>query len=169
MPKYAALLRAVNVGGTGKLPMADLRQMCADIGFRGAKTLLASGNVVFETDQSPDEAAESLNTKLTGYFGSEMRVFILTAPQMTTILNANPFAEHPGNQVGVMFVDALPSAADCQSAKNLTDEKIVLGQGVVYVKFPSGMGCSKLVVPGSKQGTMRNMNTVGKLATLLNA
>ena len=46
MQKYAALLRAVNVGGTGKLPMAELRKMCAVAGFQNAKTLLASGNVV---------------------------------------------------------------------------------------------------------------------------
>jgi uncharacterized protein (DUF1697 family) len=47
MAGYAALLRAVNVGGTGKLAMADLRAMCSEIGFMEVLAYIASGNVVF--------------------------------------------------------------------------------------------------------------------------
>lgn len=47
MPAYIALLRAVNVGGTGKLPMAELRAMCESIGLTHVRTYIASGNVVF--------------------------------------------------------------------------------------------------------------------------
>ena len=50
MTKYVALLRAVNVGGTGKLPMAELRAMCESIGFAKVRTYIASGNVVFESE-----------------------------------------------------------------------------------------------------------------------
>jgi hypothetical protein len=49
METYIALLRAVNVGGTGKLPMAELRAMCEDAGFRDVRTYIASGNVVFRS------------------------------------------------------------------------------------------------------------------------
>jgi len=49
MTRYVGLLRAVNVGGTGKLPMADLRAMCAEIGFADVQTYIASGNVVFDS------------------------------------------------------------------------------------------------------------------------
>ena len=50
MPVFIALLRAINVGGTGKLPMSDLRSLCEKAGFRNVRTYIASGNVVAEWD-----------------------------------------------------------------------------------------------------------------------
>ena len=47
MNAYVALLRAVNVGGTGKLPMTQLKAMCEAAGFLSVQTYIASGNVVF--------------------------------------------------------------------------------------------------------------------------
>ena len=52
MPVFIALLRAINVGGTGKLPMSDLRSLCEKAGFRNVRTYIASGNVVAERDGS---------------------------------------------------------------------------------------------------------------------
>ena len=52
MTAYIALLRAVNVGGTGKLPMEDLRALCAEAGFAKVRTFIASGNVVFSCRKS---------------------------------------------------------------------------------------------------------------------
>ena len=48
MPVFVVLLRAVNVGGTGKLPMSDLKRLCEKAGFRNVRTYIASGNVVAE-------------------------------------------------------------------------------------------------------------------------
>ena len=58
MAAFIALLRAVNVGGTGKLPMSDLKAMCDALGFGGVRTYIASGNVVFAAapEESLDEA-----------------------------------------------------------------------------------------------------------------
>ena len=168
MKKLAGLLRAVNVGGTGKLPMAELRKICGDIGVANAKTLLASGNVIFETELSNEQAHEKLSAKLEEFFGTRIGLFILDAAQMTTIERANPFPDHNGSQIGVLFVDELPTKEECQTAKNLVDEVIEIGTGVIYIKYPNGMGQSKLVAPKAKSGTMRNMNTVAKLSALLN-
>jgi uncharacterized protein (DUF1697 family) len=168
MTKLAGLLRAVNVGGTGKLPMADLRAMCSDIGFTNVKTLLASGNVVFETENSQADAKDMLNAKLTAFFEVEIGLFMLNADEMSAVNDANPFDDHSPSQVGVLFVDHMPSEDDCKNAKGLADETLISGPGVLYVKYPSGMGKSRLIAPGSKTGTMRNMNTVLKLTTLLN-
>ncbi len=52
MPRYVALLRAVNVGGTGKLPMTELKAMCVDEGFGDVQTYIASGNVVFSSSSA---------------------------------------------------------------------------------------------------------------------
>ncbi|HSB59600.1 MAG TPA: DUF1697 domain-containing protein [Methyloceanibacter sp.] len=52
MTAYIALLRAVNVGGTGKLPMEDLRALCVEAGFAKVRTFIASGNVIFSCRKS---------------------------------------------------------------------------------------------------------------------
>ena len=52
MNTYIALLRAVNVGGTGKLPMAELRTLCESAGFKDVRTYIASGNVLLRSDSS---------------------------------------------------------------------------------------------------------------------
>src|SRR6478735_3955744 len=52
MTTYIALLRAVNVGGTGKLPMSELKAMCEKAGFTQVRTYIASGNVVFTSRKS---------------------------------------------------------------------------------------------------------------------
>ena len=58
MPTFIALLRAVNVGGTGKLPMTDLARLCCKAGFENVKTYIASGNVVFDCNKSAAEIKE---------------------------------------------------------------------------------------------------------------
>lgn len=168
MQKFAALLRAVNVGGTGKLPMAELRAICVEIGFQNPKTLLASGNVVFETELSPDEACLTLNNRLAEFFGKEIGLFVLSPSEMRLIEEGNPFPDHPPNQIGVLFTDNVPTPEEYENAKGRKDEVMIPGKGVLYIKFPSGMGQSKLAVPGAKEGTMRNMNTVAKLSAMLN-
>jgi Protein of unknown function (DUF1697) len=60
LTKYIALLRAVNVGGTGKLPMFELKAMCRDAGFARVETYIASGNVIFESEASPSRVKAEL-------------------------------------------------------------------------------------------------------------
>ena len=69
MPNYIALLRAVNVGGTGKLPMTDLQAMCRDAGFTKIRTYIASGNVVFQSAASAKKVRSELETRLLSYAG----------------------------------------------------------------------------------------------------
>ena len=76
MTGYVALLRAVNVGGTGKLPMADLREMCVALGFDGVRTYIASGNVVFSTGLSEAEVKKALEERLRAYAGKPVGVMV---------------------------------------------------------------------------------------------
>jgi len=64
MTRYIALLRAVNVGGTGKLPMSELKAMCCDAGFARVETYIASGNVVFESKAAPSRVKAELEGRL---------------------------------------------------------------------------------------------------------
>ncbi len=64
MTAYVALLRAVNVGGTGKLPMSELRGLCEEAGFRSVRTVVAGGNVVFASDANETSVRAALEQRL---------------------------------------------------------------------------------------------------------
>ena len=82
MTGYIALLRAVNVGGTGKLPMTELKAMCEAAGFSGVQTYIASGNVVFRAAHSEAHVKAALEKALAAYSGKPMGVLVHTAAEM---------------------------------------------------------------------------------------
>src|SRR5215469_4187014 len=93
MTKYIALLRAVNVGGTGKLPMADLKSICENAGFARVETYIASGNVVFESKAAASKVKSELEERLLEYAGQPIGVVVRTASELRAVLTANPFAD----------------------------------------------------------------------------
>jgi len=166
MPAFVALLRAVNVGGTGKLPMAELRAMCEAEGCTQVQTYIASGNVVFESEASVEEIRAALESRFQHYAGKAIGVIIRTAAEMTAVLKGNPFPDAAPNRVIVHFLnDELPADAVDQ-IKGRRNEQLRLGRREIYVHYPEGQGTSKLVIPAAKIGTGRNINTVAKLAEL---
>jgi uncharacterized protein (DUF1697 family) len=90
MPVFIALLRAINVGGTGKLPMSDLRSLSEKAGFQNARTYIASGNVVAERDGSEAEAKAALEAELGAYAGKPVRVIVRTGVEMSKVVANNP-------------------------------------------------------------------------------
>jgi uncharacterized protein (DUF1697 family) len=154
---YIALLRAVNVGGTGKLPMADLKAMCLELGFTQVQTYIASGNVVFQSALSAAKVQAALEAKLQTYAGKPVGVHIRTTAQMQAVRDGNPFPK------------AAPNPADKNLLTGVSgqkDEQVALGLNELYVHYGEGMAQSKLKIPAAKTGTARNMNTVGKLAEM---
>ena len=93
MTTYIALLRAVNVGGTGKLPMSDLTAMCEDLGFGQVKTFIASGNVVFTSKLADAKVKATLEARLATYAGKPVGVMVRTAKEMAGVLADNPFRQ----------------------------------------------------------------------------
>lgn len=164
MTSYVALLRAVNVGGTGKLPMEDLRKLCEECGFAGAKTYIASGNVVFKSAKSEKQVKTVLEKALAGYAGKPVGVLVRTAAEMKAVLTANPFPGAPGNRALAIFLDEAPPANLMETLKGQKNEQVKPGKREIHVLYDEGMGTSKLVIPAAKAGTARNMNTVAKLA-----
>lgn len=167
MPRYVALLRTVNVGGTGKLPMADLREMCVVAGFENIRTYIASGNVVFTSDQSAAEVEALLFKKVSDYAGKPVSIFVRSAAEIEDVLNRCPYNEQPGNRVLVTFLSQPPQVNVLASVRGMKDEDIALGCREIYVHFPQGISQSKLIIPAATQGTARNMNTVAKLSELV--
>lgn len=166
MTKYVALLRAINVGGTGKLPMADLKAMCEEAGFAHVATYIASGNVVFESKASEAKVKAALEKRLHAYAGKPMGVVVRTAAEMAAVVKANPFPKASPSQAVVIFLDGPPPADALKHATGVNDEMMRLGKREIFVHFPSGQGRSKLRIPAAKTGTARNMNTIAKLAEL---
>ena len=166
MTVYVALLRAVNVGGTGKLPMADVRSMCCDLGFASVETYIASGNVVFASRLPAAKVKADLKARLLDYAGKRVGVVVRTAAEMQAVLEAHPFPKAPANYTYAIFLDEPPPRDAIERATGVKDEEMRLGAREIYVYYASGMGRSKLRIPAAKSGTARNMNTVAKLAQM---
>ena len=166
MHTYICLLRAVNVGGTGKLPMADLRTLCEAAGFVDVRTYIASGNVVLRSAFTAEQVQSTLENALAEYAGKPVDVLLRTATEMATILAANPFADRAPNRTAVVFLDHAPPPDALETISGLRDEELALGTREIYVHYGSGMADSKLKIPAAKAGTARNINTVTKLAEL---
>jgi len=163
---FVALLRAVNVGGTGKLPMVELKAMCESVGFMSVKTYIASGNVVFQAQKTEAQVKAALEKVLAAYAGKPVGVMVRTAVEMAEVLAKNPFQKMPANRVMAFFLDSAPAADALQTISNRTNEEVRLGLREIYAFYPDGMGNSKLKIPAAKNSTARNMNTVAKLAEM---
>ena len=171
MPRYAAFLRAVNVAGRGKLPMADLSVALEALGYENVVTYIQSGNVAFD-------AARAANTKLAAAIEAtvasackvETTVMVRTASEMAKLAAGHPFpTSAAAPTVYVMFCDR-PAKGELELPAGATEQFVVEGADI-YGYYPGGYGTSKL---GStylerKLGvsiTGRNWNTVQKLAEL---
>jgi uncharacterized protein (DUF1697 family) len=166
MTRYVALLRAVNVGGSGKLQMADLKTLCADAGFNEVETYIASGNVVFTSKAGEAAVKAKLEKALHAYAGKPVGVVIRTATEMAGVLKQNPFKKDKPNYCYAIFLDAKPPRDALDKVTGRVGEKIELGKREIFVSYPNGMGRTKLKIPAAKTGTARNMNTVAALAAM---
>jgi uncharacterized protein (DUF1697 family) len=166
MTSFIALLRAVNVGGTGQLPMTELKTMCEAAGFRSVRTYIASGNVIFESKLDEAAVRKALEKRLLAYAGKPVAVMVRTAAEMAEVLAKNPFPNSPGNRTMAIFLDAAPPRDALESISGRVDEQVELGRREIYVVYGENMARSKLKIPVAKNGTARNMNTVAKLAAL---
>jgi uncharacterized protein (DUF1697 family) len=166
MARYVALLRAVNVGGTGRLRMSDLATLCRAAGFVEVETYIASGNVVFTSASAAPEVTAALAVRLRAHVGRSVGVTVRTAAEMRAVLDGNPFPGAEPRRTYVIFLDARPPADALHQAVGRDGEEMRLGGREIYVQYPRGMGASKLRIPAAKSGTARNINTVARLAAM---
>ena len=166
MTAWVALLRAVNVGGTGKLPMSELKAMCEQLGFKGVRTYIASGNVVFSSPKSEAAIKSALEKRLAAYAGKPLGVLVRSAEEMAAVSAGNPCSKLAPNRTMALFLDHAPPADVLATVRGRKDEEIRLGTREIYIHYGDGMAQSKLVIPASKTGTARNMNTVAVLAKM---
>ena len=164
-----ALLRAVNVGGTGKLPMTTLVGLCEAAGLQDVRTYIASGNILFRSDLGEAEIRAALEDRLRRQAGRNVGVVVRTAAEVAGVLARNPVPDAPGNWVMALFVDGPLPADPLDGVTGAVDERIVLGERELFIHYPNGMASTRLRLASEKTGTARNMNTIAKLADMATA
>jgi uncharacterized protein (DUF1697 family) len=167
MIAYAALLRAVNVGGTGALPMAELKAMGEACGFARVRTWIASGNLLFDSALGEAEVKAAIEAKLAAYAGKTVEVFIRTGAELAAIVAANPFPDAHQSRHLIFFYDAPPEPDLIARCRDANGERLALGVRELHVDYGDGIRFTKLKIPGKTERTGRSINTVRKLAALL--
>lgn len=169
MATYAALLRAINVGGRTSLSMNDLRALCADAGLENARTYIQSGNLVFSSALSRAKVQKTLEKALAAKMGHPVGVHLRTSRELASVIQRNPFKRVAPNRLLVFFLERAPSRSALAAIEIPGREALKASGRELFVHYPDGMGGSKLRLPFVKTGTGRNLNTVRRLLELARA
>ncbi|MCL6742010.1 DUF1697 domain-containing protein [Sphingomonas sp. RB56-2] len=167
MTAFVAMVRAVNVSGTGKLPKEELTAIGKACGFKQVRTFINSGNLLFASDLAESTVKERIEQRLVDYFGKPVPAFVRNAREMAEAVKKNPFSDDKPSRVMAHFVDEEPVKAMIDEARDVEGERLALGPRLLYVSYGEGIGKTKLKLPAVKQGTARNMNSVARMAELL--
>jgi len=177
MAVYVGLLRAVNLGSHNKVAMADLKALLTELGLTNPRSLLQSGNLVFETAARATGPLEKLlQTSAAKTLGLQTDFFVRSGAEWHQAIADNPFPKEaqldPGHTVLMCLKDA-PSPAAVKALQGaITGREVVRAKGRhAYFLYPDGIGPSKLTIKLIEKklattGTARNWNTVLKLGAL---
>src|SRR5689334_17725733 len=175
--RYAAFLRGINLGPRNRFEMDELTRIFTGLGFGGVRTVLASGNVVFESDEQ-DQARliNMIESHLLQLRGSELKVLVRTIPELQAMVAANPFAAYTDNEQVKLYVTFLPAVQEALRSLPPRSEKdgweiVALSNLELYIvtyglpngRFGNLTRVDKAAGPGT---TTRNWNTVVKVASL---
>jgi uncharacterized protein (DUF1697 family) len=142
VPRYAAFLRGINVGGH-RVTTEELCSAFAELGFDGAATFRASGNVVFDADGArPDALAAVIEEGLGRSLGYAVPAFVRTAAQVRALATAQPFDPElveSGGKLQVVLLRAKPRPAALEKVLAMaTDEDRLASEGAELLWLPSG-------------------------------
>jgi uncharacterized protein (DUF1697 family) len=177
MPTYIALLRAVNLGGYGKIAMADFRKLLEGLGYKNVQTYIQSGNAVFDASGSAAKVGATIAAGLEKLMGAPVGVMIRTHDDLSRIIEGNPFAAEAaadGARVHVAFLsDPAPAGAEAALHRIVEQyparrDRFQIAGDAVYLHLPDGAAETKfsgktLDKATGVPGTGRNWNTVLKL------
>jgi uncharacterized protein (DUF1697 family) len=178
MPTFVILLRAVNVGGTGKLTMASFRKLLEDLGYRKVETYIQSGNAVVDAPGSASSVRKAIAVALEKLTGAPAGVMVRTRDQLDKIINGNPFATEAaadGARVHVSFLAGPATSSAKASLERIVTryptrrDRFHLVGDTLYLHLPEGAAETKFTGKTLERalsgiaGTGRNWNTVVKL------
>lgn len=176
--RTVALLRGINVGRAKRIAMADLRALLCELGFTDVRTLLNSGNAVFDSPAPQIAgAAATIEEALVLKLGVAARVTIFTAAELEQVMAANPLLPLATDHARLLvFFLADPPAAKLVEPllkQDWTPGALALGRRAAYAWCPTGVLDSPVVAALGKHlgdaSTSRNWNTLCKLQALCRA
>lgn len=174
--RYAAFLRAVNLGARNRISMADLRAILASLGYDDVATYVQSGNAVFTGRRfSTNKIATQLEDTLDGELGLKVSVLIRTAEEVATVIAKNPFLpKHDVAHLHAGFLSSSPPVAAQQQldVARFEPDACAFGDRVMYLCYPNGLGRSKMngYLTEKRLGvtaTVRNWRTVANVDQML--
>ena len=180
MPTYVVLLRAVNVGGYGKLSMAEFRRLLEDLGFRNIETYIQSGNAVFDAAGPAAKVQAAVTAALQKLMGAKVDGVVRTHDDLLRVISQNPFAREAGedgSRVAVSFLAAQAGAGAAAAFQAIVEkyperrDRFHVAGEHIYFHFPQGAGETKVTGKALERaigtpGTGRNWNTVLKLCAM---
>ena len=146
MKIYIALLRGINVSGQKKVPMADLRELMVDSGFKNVQTYIQSGNVVFQSESENKKELETIiQNKIKKYFGFDVSILIKTVFEIEKILNVCPFSKDKKENSYFTLLHDIPKkdVIDSTSQETYKDEEFLIKSDCVYFYSETGYGKAK--------------------------
>jgi uncharacterized protein (DUF1697 family) len=174
MNTYIALFRGINVGGKNRISMQELMGIFQTIGYENVQTYIQSGNVVFSSDEKVTAKVKArIQAEIIEKMGFDPTVLILSPKQLLDAIFHNPFPTNEGKALHFFFFESPVNQASGKGLKALQSptEEFKLGEKVLYLYAPDGIGRSKLGSAVEKKldvlVTARNWNTVSKLAAMV--
>lgn len=172
MSRSVLLLRAVNVGGHGRVPMARLRVVLEPL-LGVVTTYIASGNIVCEHPSDPVSACAEVRALIASEFDVDTPVIPRTHEQLVTALDPHPFDGAEEKMLHAMFLEgpAAPRAVEELTRRLRPGERIALVGTELWIDYGDGVQGTKLTTPVLDRtlgvvGTARNLRTVRRLAEL---
>lgn len=170
---YVALLHSISVGGGKRLIMADFRDMAERLGYRHCRTLVSTGNLVFETRESPvGDIEQVLEEAFEQRFGKHVDVLVRSGPDWLKLAAGNPFPEQKGSEVCVRVMRTpLGDNVIHLLERHRGQEKIAIVNGDLWVDFNGKASETRLISALTTRklgiGTIRNANTVIGLSKMI--
>ncbi|HEV2207797.1 MAG TPA: DUF1697 domain-containing protein [Verrucomicrobiae bacterium] len=176
---YVGLLRGINVGGHNRVPMADLRLLGGELGWRDVQTYIQSGNLVFAANEPATIVERQLESAIERRFQLQIPVVVRTATAWADCAADNPFPDEVRSDPNhvLLALSKRPPRAGAEGdlqARAADGERVVQAGDGLWIYFPAGIGKSKLTpallerLVGSPV-TARNWLTVRKLCELARA
>jgi uncharacterized protein (DUF1697 family) len=180
MPTFVALMRGINVGSARKVPMADLRTLCANAGLKRPETYIQSGNLIVDAQSDADALRQLLEKAMTKRFGFAVDIVIRAASEWEGYVGANPFANDAEAVPKMMHLYLSRDRVKSSAAKELQEkaqsgERLVMAGGAMWIDYgTNGAGKSKLTPLLIDKAcvsptTGRNWNSVLKIHELIEA
>jgi uncharacterized protein (DUF1697 family) len=175
--KFIGLLRGINVSGLNKIPMSDLRELCAEIGCSDIQSYIQSGNLVFSTLVKPRVVEIELERAIERRFQLLIPVIARAAADWPAYVKGNPFPEASSAEPNLVILalaktSPKPEVVSALCARSTSGERIVQVGDALWIHFAGGVSRSKISpalldrLVGSKV-TMRNWRTVLKLGEMV--